>query len=248
MTGNGVDRRLEQASDEVRDVSRQRAIPTLPTRSPSPRGWQAFAAAFVVVAVIGSVSLLGNRDNVEPGNGSVPTTQLVAPTTTTVPTTSTTALVEACSAIGVELPMPVDDLPPEVADTREAIIEAASSCSPAQLVDIAGSDLRTSFGDDAGVQNLLMWEDEGRGELGTLLLLLDMSHAVIEPDGQQKIYVWPAAFAHDLWEDIPAEQLAELGTLYSQDELEQLSVFGSYAGWRVGIDEDGRWLFFIAGD
>lgn len=248
MRGNDIDRRLQQASDEVREVADQKRVPTLPTRSPSTRGWLVFAAAFVAVVVIGSVSMLGNQDAVQPGIGTVPTTQLVTPTTTTVPSTSTEGLVETCSATGVDLPVPADGLPQAVAATREAIIEAASSCSLAQLVEIAGSDLRTSFGDDAGVQNLVTWEDEGHGELGTLLSLLGMSHAVIEPDGQSRIYVWPAAFAHDFWEDIPADELEELSSLYTQDELDQLSVFGSYAGWRVGIDEDGRWLFFIAGD
>ncbi len=248
MSGNDIERRLEQASSEVREVAGQKRVPTVPSPSPAPRGWLVFAAAFAAVAIIGSVSLLGNRGTVEPGDGAAPTTQLVTPTTTTVPETSTSALVPTCSATGVELPLTADGLPPTVEDTRDAIIEAASSCSLVQLIEIAGDDLRTSFGDDAGVQNLLMWEDDGQGELDTLLKLLDMSYAVIEPDGQPKIYVWPAAFAHDFWEDIPADELEELTTLYSQEELDQLSVFGSYAGWRVGIDEDGRWLFFIAGD
>jgi hypothetical protein len=30
--------------------------------------------------------------------------------------------------------------------------------------------------------------------------------------------------------------------------LDELSGFGSYAGWRTGIDSDGNWAWFIAGD
>lgn len=248
MNGNDIERRLEQASSEVREVAREKVVPPLPSPSLAPRGWLVFAGAFAAVVIVGSVSLLGNRGVVEPGDQGTPTTHLVTPTTTTVPETSTSSLVQTCSATGVELPLPAEGLPTAVADTRDAIIEAASSCSLVQLIEIAGDDLPTSFGDDAGVRNLLMWEDDGNGELDTLLRLLGMSFAVIEPDGQPDIYIWPAAFVHDFWEDIPAGELEELGALYTEEELEQLSGFGSYAGWRVGIDEDGRWLFFIAGD
>lgn len=249
MNGNDIDRRLQEAAGEVREIASRRRVPTAPTSSPVlTRGWLVFAAAFVAVVIVGIVPLLGNRGEVQPGDGTGPTTELVTPTTTTIPSTSTTSLVETCSATGVELPVPAEGLPPAVADTRDALIEAASSCSLAQLVDIAGDDLRTSFGDDAGVQNLVMWEDDGNGELDTLLKLLDMSYAVMELEGQPSIYVWPAAFAHDFWNDIPADQLEELLALYTEAELEEMAFFGSYAGWRIGIDEDGRWLFFIAGD
>jgi hypothetical protein len=60
--------------------------------------------------------------------------------------------------------------------------------------------------------------------------------------------VWPAAATYGTWEEIPDEQLAELGTLYSDEELEQISGYGTYIGWRTGIDQDGNWIYFVAGD
>jgi len=36
--------------------------------------------------------------------------------------------------------------------------------------------------------------------------------------------------------------------IYTEGELDEIAKFGSYAGWRIGIDENGEWLFFIAGD
>lgn len=244
-----IDERLETAASEVRDIARGRRTPPVPSPSAAPRGWLAFAGAFVVVATIGlAASLLGSAETIEPGGSSTPTSHLSTPTTTTSPLESTDAPVPTCSATGVETPPAANGLPQAVADTRQAIIEAASSCSLAQLVEIAGDDLATSFGDDAGTLNLLEWEQGGRGELGTLLRILGTSYALIEPDGQPSIYVWPAAFAHDTWDEIPPDQLAELGAIYTQDELDQIAQFGSYAGWRIGIDESGKWLFFIAGD
>jgi hypothetical protein len=61
-------------------------------------------------------------------------------------------------------------------------------------------------------------------------------------------YVWPSAFVYDTWDDIPDEDLEALLTVYTQEELDQIAAFGSYAGWRIGITEDGDWRFFVAGD
>lgn len=243
---NDIDQRLRRAAGEARAVARRKTRPPLPTRSGSPRGWLVFAAAFVAVALVGIIPLLTGPEAIQPGAGSTtPTTQLATPTTTTVPVT-TTAPEVTCSATGVELPGPSEGLPPAVADTRQAIIEAAGRCSFTELEAIAG-ELNTSFG-GGGAENLEAWENEDHGELGTLLKVLDMSHAVIETENSGRIFVWPAAFAHDLWEEIPEDQLDELRSLYTPEELEELSVIGAYAGWRVGISENGDWMFFVAGD
>lgn len=90
-------------------------------------------------------------------------------------------------------------------------------------------------------------EEEGRGQLGTLLKLFDMSHAETSHEGRI-IYVWPAAYAYESWEAIPTEVIEELTTVHGEEDLDRFATFGSYAGWRTGIDEDGEWLFFIAGD
>jgi hypothetical protein len=39
-----------------------------------------------------------------------------------------------------------------------------------------------------------------------------------------------------------------MSTIYTQDELDQISGLGSYGGWRTAIDESGDWMYFVAGD
>ncbi len=60
--------------------------------------------------------------------------------------------------------------------------------------------------------------------------------------------MWPSAFAYDSWEEIPSADLEALRTIYTDEELDQIATFGAYAGWRVGITEEGVWRFFVAGD
>jgi hypothetical protein len=53
---------------------------------------------------------------------------------------------------------------------------------------------------------------------------------------------------YESWADIPEELRLELLMIYTEEELDQIAGFGSYAGWRTGIDELGNWLYFVAGD
>jgi hypothetical protein len=37
--------------------------------------------------------------------------------------------------------------------------------------------------------------------------------------------------------------------LYTDEEIQSMKeTFGGYLGWRVGIREDGTWLYFVSGD
>jgi hypothetical protein len=145
------------------------------------------------------------------------------------------------------------DLPGEVAATARAIITAASDCDFDGLAEIASvdgpPDLATSFG-GGGVENLARWEEEGYGEMDTLIRLFGTTHVVIENEDGPQLYIWPAAVAYDSWERIPGEYLTEMIDLgiYTEGELDDIAKFGSYAGWRISIDEEGNWRYFIAGD
>jgi hypothetical protein len=112
---------------------------------------------------------------------------------------------------------------------------------------LATDGFNTSFG-GGGFDNLAIWEEEGEGKLGLLVEILDLTHATIEAPEGKDIYVWPAAFAYESWDAIPDDLLDELHQVYTQEELDQIAGLGSYGGWRTGIDEDGAWLFFVAGD
>lgn len=236
-----IERRLEKAAAETREASRSARPPGISPRTKASfrTGWVVFAAAFaVVILVVGLVPILSGREN--PGDLAGPSLGTSATiTTSTIPAVS-------CSATGLSAPAD-QDLPDAVASKRAAIIESALACDLEALEAAASPTLNTSFG-GGGFQNLIEWESQGRGELGTLVKVLSTPFAEQQFEDGPTYYVWPAAFAYETWEEIPPEQLAALSALYTQEELDQIAIFGSYAGWRVGITEDGDWTFFVAGD
>ena len=239
-----VDDLLRQASNETRELAARSWAPPLSRPRPRHRpSWPAFAAAFAAVVVtLGLIPWLARP-------GDTPATQpsVSTPPATSTPTSPVTTIGAVCSASGVPLPGEVTGLPDSVARTRQALIEAASRCDLPGLRAAAGADLVTSYG-GGGADNLEAWEEEGRGVLGTLLLVLDLGHAVVDDGAGGQIYVWPAAFAYPSWDQIPDHLVEELESLYTPDELDTIATLGSYGGWRVGIGEDGDWMFFVAGD
>ena len=60
-------------------------------------------------------------------------------------------------------------------------------------------------------------------------------------------YVWPFAFPLTAETLVPAdaELLRDVG---GEDLSDDFPPDGGYLGWRVGIEPDGEWAFFIAGD
>jgi hypothetical protein len=242
---NKVEDRLRTAAEETRQLARRRPVTRFVER-PETRhnGMLILASAFAVVIVIFGLIPAWLSDPRPPGGTNSASSTPVQTVTTIV--TTTNAPESSCSSANTPLPAAAEGLPSAVANTRDAVIAAAAACDLDALVSLAGEPFATSYG-GGGAENLRSWEEQGKGELGTMLRLLDMTYGTTETD-QGAIYVWPAAATYDTWEDIPDEQLAELGTLYSHEELEQISEYGSYIGWRTGIDQDGNWMYFIAGD
>ena len=245
-----VEERLRSAAEETRQYAAGHWPPEPPReKATRTRGLLVFAGAFAVVVAL--FTLPGLLTRVRPGDqpnvteplgapGSVPATTLGSAPTTTLGASE-------CSSSGTPAPAEDPALPDPVADTRLALIEAAIACDLDVLVDLAGSGFVTSFG-GGGAENIRLWEEAGEGKLDVLLLILGMSHGVV-PDGQGgEIYVWPAAYAHDSWEDISAEEMDELYTIYTEEELDEIGRLGSYGGLRTGIEAEGDWLFFVAGD
>lgn len=247
-----VERRLHQAAEETRVAARQSVPPSLmePERSRSA-GWLVFAGAFaLVVLAIGLLPMLTR--STEPGEVTqVPatsTTMATAATTAARATTSTAPATADCgSAAGMEVPGDQVGLPDQVADMRRALAEAAIACDFETMEQLASPELNTSFG-GGGFDNLQRWEDEGTyPALALLVGIFDTPFATQEIEGATW-YVWPSAFAYDTWDEIPAADLEALLTVYTEEELDQIAGFGSYAGWRIGITANGEWRFFVAGD
>lgn len=160
-----------------------------------------------------------------------------------------------CSAAGApDQPAPQPGLPDPVADLRQAIHEAASSCDLDTLEGLAQDGERSftySFGDDGDPAGY--WrrhEYEGAAPLETLTRVLDLPHATVRTqsvaDEYETVYVWPSAFADDAT-DADWQAVVDAG-LTTEDEAERMGGAEGYTGYRLGITADGEWVFFVAGD
>ena len=158
--------------------------------------------------------------------------------------TTTTAPAATCSAAEVAEPGDQEQLPGSVAETRTRIVDLARACDFDGLAALAmEGDFTYSFG--GGEDPATFWreaEDAGEEPLATLVRLLGMKPVIADP------VVWPGAYARQSWAEVIDEERAELLEIYSEEELKQFESFGSYAGYRVGINSDGDWIFFVAGD
>jgi len=154
-----------------------------------------------------------------------------------------------CSAALLEPPAEAaPGLPPAVAETRRAILRAAIACDYARLEELAlrGGAFTYSFGDaDRPAEFWRALETTGEDPLAMLVRTLGLPWAretlEVEPF---VFYVWPSAY---LIEADEADWEAVAG-LYTPEEIETMREYGGFIGWRTGIEDDGDWRFFVAGD
>ncbi|HVF76440.1 MAG TPA: hypothetical protein VM938_15495 [Acidimicrobiales bacterium] len=195
--------------------------------------------------VVGSASQAGARDGVAYGEVKAVLDRMVA-------SLRVTPRAARCSADGLSAtPATQPGLPVEVATTRRTIVDAATQCDYARLAQLASSGRRPFTAGFGGVDDLAAsWQ---RGEAGgerplhALVTLLDAPHARRAAAGDPQ-FVWPSAFAAERWADVASEAREALRPLYDDEDFAAFQKFGSYVGYRIGIAEDGEWLFFVAGD
>lgn len=96
--------------------------------------------------------------------------------------------------------------------------------------------LRGSSGDGEGYELLAILEE-----------VLSTGYARLQPGKSDEVYVWPYFFAVPL-DRLDARQKVELFKIVTSGDFEEMQSFGAYNFYRVGIDPEGRWAFFIAGD
>jgi hypothetical protein len=151
------------------------------------------------------------------------------------------------SAVAPASPATVAQLPQAVAKTRDLIVRAAVGPDYGSLAALI--DERTfvyslaESGDPVGYWKQL----ERRGEVPILgdflrILLLDT-----HPAKSGDTYVWPGSSAKDpnQWTE---QDLRDLRHLYDDATIRGFKKLGGYGGYRVGIREDGTWMFFVGGD
>ena len=158
-----------------------------------------------------------------------------------------------CSAEGLEPPAPDLDLPEQIEATRQAIAAAAIACdwdALGALID--PTNFRYSFG--GGNDPITFWQEAeaaiGNEPMRYLVETLKLNWVLDQPPPEAEVpdsYIWPDAFPM-IWDDVTPEMREALRPLYDDQDFEGFANIGGFAGYRLAIDEDGNWLYFVAGD
>ena len=136
-------------------------------------------------------------------------------------------------------------LPGEVEETRAALLAAARAGDYDALQPHLSPGFRYTFGGPVEGGPISYWQElertTGERPLVTLAAVLEMPYVL-----SRGIYVWPFAYTAESVGDLSEherELLAPLG------DLGTFFVPGTgYLGWRAGIEPDGTWVFYVAGD
>jgi hypothetical protein len=161
-------------------------------------------------------------------------TETVTVTVSETETQTETTTETTTEALAVGLPGPV-------AETHAALLAAAESGDYEALRPLIPDNFSYTFGAPEEDDPIAYWqelEEAGEGSpIEILARILELPYTL-----SAGTYVWP--FAFDKQED-------EL-TRYERRLLGDLAVYSGagsgYLGWRGGVEPDGTWRFFIAGD
>ena len=145
-------------------------------------------------------------------------------------------------------------LPKNVAQTRAALMAAAQSGDVERLRTLIMRQTNIpvlTFGDTAEPIEFLRSssnDGEGRELLAIMIELLEAPYSIVPAqDGEPEIFVWPAYATNDL-QNLTSSELVEVYKIVSHLDLEEMQLFGGWYFYRVGIDANGEWRYFVAGD
>jgi hypothetical protein len=137
-------------------------------------------------------------------------------------------------------------LPPAVEETRIALLEAAESGDYEALRTLVPPEgFEYTFGGDVEGGAIAYWRELERTTrerpLQTLAALLRMPYVLT-----RGTYVWPWAYTATSESDLSAHEKELLAPIRG---LGEVVVEGTgYLGWRTGIEPNGDWSFYVAGD
>ncbi len=158
--------------------------------------------------------------------------------TTTVAETERTTVTETETETVAE---PAVGLPEPVAETHAALLEAADSGDYEALRPLIPDQFSYTFGGPVEGGPIAYWElveeDSEERPIEILARILRLPYTL-----SRGTYVWP--FAYDKQpEDLTPHERELLGEF-----AEHFGAGSGYLGWRAGIEANGTWSFFIAGD
>jgi hypothetical protein len=131
-------------------------------------------------------------------------------------------------------------LPVRVAETYAALREAAASEDYERLRPLIPEPFSYTFGTPEG-DAIDYWmnveAESGERPIEILARLLDMPYTLY-----RGTYIWPFAY------DKQPDELTGYERRILGEFADDFGAGSGYLGWRAGIERDGRWAFFIAGD
>lgn len=146
-----------------------------------------------------------------------------------------------------------EGLPPAVAKTRQALLDAAKTGDIGKLKDvIAANKFTPSFGkekpaDPVAYLKSQSGDPEGREVLAILTDLLETGWVHVNAGKPDEMYVWPY-FAEVPIEKLTPPQLVELYRILTATDVEEMRAYDEYLFFKVGIAPDGTWKFFKVAD
>ncbi|MQA99800.1 MAG: hypothetical protein GEU78_05845 [Actinobacteria bacterium] len=211
----------------------------------------AAAAALAIGAISGSVFLGGDDLRPPPPIGPPAPERSAEPTSTPTPTPTGPPDV-SCSATGMSPEPSEQDLPTAVARLRAQIVEAAVLCDYRELARLGtggdGFSYGAGSGDPARYWERLERDPDGDEEPMALLVgTLELPHCVERATSAGvTLYAWPGVQCSTSTDE-DYDSLVESG-LYTEQQVRAFKDAGGFLGWRIGITEEGDWLYFTAGD
>jgi hypothetical protein len=160
--------------------------------------------------------------------------------------TTTTPATGCSGALAADL-VEQTGVPEAVAEKRAAIHAAAQACDWVALESLMADSFSYTFGVDE--DPIAYWQErEAAGDRVMFYLAELLNRPVgIQAAGDITYYAWPSAFVTE-WSAVPEADREALHPLYGDEEFAFWAEAGGYIGYRVGILEDGTWVYFIAGD
>lgn len=136
-------------------------------------------------------------------------------------------------------------VPQNVAITRQRIHAAARAGDFGGLHALMDPEFSWSFGGNLDRDEAIEHLRANPELLDVIAGLLELPYGVNDPV-EPEYFVWPWLFTDPEanWPEFRDQLVAAVG----ERQVAGYEEHGEYLGWRVGIDRDGTWIYFIAGD
>jgi len=139
-------------------------------------------------------------------------------------------------------PDPLDALTVEVRATRDALLAAARATDWDAIAALIPTEGLFTFSYGTETDAVAYYESLEEDVAALIVELLEGDFAQLG-----EIVVWPALHARTPF-TLDAQERAELVVRYGADEVDAWERGGAYLGWRLGITDEGDWLFLVSGD